>query len=179
MPDSLAVHAARDQRTVTPEGVSLDRLPAGGLVKDLVTHTDERGSLCVLYDPRENLHPDPLVYSYFMTLRPGYVKGWNMHEVHDDRYTLIQGDMQVVFYDTRDGSPTEGLVASLVMSEHRRRLVSVPAGVWHADWNVGTKDVLVVNFPTTPYDYERPDKMRLPIDTDLIPYRFPPGTRGY
>lgn len=179
MADSPALHAARDQRTVTPDGTSLARLPEGVVVKDLVTHTDERGSLCVLYDPREGLHPDPLVYAYFITLRPGYVKGWNMHELHDDRYTLIQGDMQVVFYDTRPGSPTEGLLASVVMAEHRRRLVTVPAGVWHADWNIGAKDVVLVNLPTTAYDYDRPDKMRLPLDTDLIPFRFPPGTRGY
>jgi dTDP-4-dehydrorhamnose 3,5-epimerase len=39
--------------------------------------------------------------------------------------------------------------------------------------------VLVVNLPTTEYDYAAPDKLRLPLDTDLIPHRFPPGTRGW
>lgn len=179
MADSLASHAARDQRTVTPDGSALDRLPDGVVVKDLVTHVDERGSLCVMYDPREGLHPEPLVYSYFITLRPGYVKGWSLHESHDDRYALVLGSLQVVLYDTRPGSPTEGLVASVVMSEERRRLVTVPAGVWHADWNIGSKDVVLVNHPTAPFDYERPDKLRLPIDTDRIPFSFPPGTRGY
>ena len=36
----------------------------------------------------------------------------------------------------------------------------------------------VVNFPTRPYLHEKPDKYRLPIDTPLIPFKFPPGTRG-
>ena len=171
--------APRDPVTVTSEGASLDRLPEGVVVKDLVTHVDDRGELCVLYDPREGLHPEPLVYSYFTTIRPGYVKGWSRHDHHDDRYALIHGDMLVVLYDTREDSATHGLVATVAMSEHRRRLVTVPAGVWHADWNVGSNDVVFVNHPTQPFDYERPDKFRLPIDTDQIPFDFPPGTRGY
>ena len=179
MAESLIAQAKRDPRTVTPEGVSLDRLPDGVIVKDLVTHVDDRGSLCVMFDPREGVHPDPLVFTYFMTLRPNCVKGWNVHEIHTDRYVLLLGDMQVVLYDTRPGSPTEGLLAKLTMSEQRRRLVTIPPGVWHADWNVGTKDVVLVNHPTEPYDYERPDKLRLPLDTDLIPFEFPPGVRGY
>jgi dTDP-4-dehydrorhamnose 3,5-epimerase len=30
----------------------------------------------------------------------------------------------------------------------------------------------VVNFPTRPYDHASPDKYRLPLDTDEIPYEF-------
>ena len=35
------------------------------------------------------------------------------------------------------------------------------------------KDVIVINCPTMPYDHADPDKYRLPLDTDRIPYRFP------
>jgi hypothetical protein len=38
--------------------------------------------------------------------------------------------------------------------------------------NVGASDSRMVNFPTAPYDYENPDKTRLPLDTERIPYRF-------
>jgi dTDP-4-dehydrorhamnose 3,5-epimerase len=177
VPD-LELQAIRDGKTVTQQGASLDPLPDGVIVRDIVTHTDERGSLFVLYDPREVEHPDPLVYLYGVTIRPGIVKGWAMHERHEDRYLLVQGDLQVVLYDTREDAPTHGLLTSIVLSEHRRRLLTIPTGIWHADWNIGTRDVLLLNCPTEPYDYERPDKMRLPLDTDLIPFSFPPGTRG-
>jgi len=50
--------------------------------------------------------------------------------------------------------------------------VNVPRNVWHADRNVGSTDVVVVNLPTTPYNHANPDKYRLPLDTDLIPYSF-------
>jgi hypothetical protein len=48
--------------------------------------------------------------------------------------------------------------------------------VWHADFNFGTRDALVVNFPNKPNDHPNRDKFRLPIDTPLI--RKFAGARG-
>jgi dTDP-4-dehydrorhamnose 3,5-epimerase len=112
-------------------------------------------------------------------MRPGVTKGWALHEKHDDRYTLLFGALEVVLYDAREGSPTEGLVAKVVLSEHRRRLLCIPTGVWHADRNIGDREAVIVNFPTRPYDHEDPDKFRLPLDTDAIPYTWPEGTQGW
>ena len=173
------VELSRDRQTVTASGEELIQLPDGVGFRDAVTHVDDRGSLCELYDPRWGWSPDPLVYSYMFTLRPGIVKGWAMHKEHEDRYFLLFGDLEVVLYDDRDESPTQGLVAKVYLSEHRRRLMNIPAGIWHADHNVGDRDVVAVNFPTRPYEHENPDKYRLPIDTDRIPHRFDAGARGW
>jgi dTDP-4-dehydrorhamnose 3,5-epimerase len=131
-----------------------------------------------LYDPRWDWHPDPLVFAYCFTLRPGYVKGWNLHKLHEDRYVILQGEMELVLYDVRPDSSTCGKISRIVLSEHNRRLVNIPRFIWHADHNIGTRDAVVVNFPTTAYDHANPDKYRLPIDTPLIPYKFP-GARGW
>ena len=128
--------------------------------------------VCELFDPRWQWHPEPLLFSYCFTIRPGYVKGWNLHERHEDRYALLQGELELVLYDPRPESKTYGEVCKIVLSEHDRKLVNIPRNVWHADHNIGSKDVLVVNFPTLPYDHAKPDKLRLPIDSDLIPYKF-------
>ena len=168
----------RDSATVTSEGERLDPLPDGVVFHDVPTHVDERGSVVELFDPRWGWHPDPLVFVYSLTIRPGFVKGWGVHREHEDRYMLLQGEMEVVFYDERPDSPTNGLVARVVLSEYRRRLMNIPAGIWHADRNLGDKDVLVVNFPTIQYDHSSPDKYRLPLDTDRIPFRFE-NARGW
>jgi hypothetical protein len=42
--------------------------------------------------------------------------------------------------------------------------------VFHAVKNVGESEMRFVNLPTRPYRHERPDKARLPADTDAIPY---------
>jgi dTDP-4-dehydrorhamnose 3,5-epimerase len=176
--DITLAAAKKDQQTVTPVGQPMHRLTEGVMVRDLQTHVDERGSLVELFDPRWGWHDEPLVFAYCFTIHPGYVKGWNLHQHHEDRYCLLQGEMELVFYDPRPGSATYGEVSRIVLSEYHRRLVNVPRNVWHADHNIGNKDVVVVNFPTKAYDHANPDKFRLPIDSELIPYKFS-GTKGY
>ena len=161
-----------DEPTVTAAGAPLDALVDGVTLRDIVTQTDERGTLFELFDLRWGWHPAPLVYAYVATIRPGITKGWALHHRHEDRYALLFGEMEVVLFDAREDSPTHGRVSKLVLTEHRRRLLSIPAGVWHADRNIGRRDVVVVNFPTAPYDHGAPDKQRLPLDTPLIPYSF-------
>jgi dTDP-4-dehydrorhamnose 3,5-epimerase len=171
-PDPGATAPVPDRQTVTAAGDPIDRLIDGMSVRDIVTHTDERGTLFELFDSRWGWHDEPLVYSYVSTIRPGVIKGWALHHHHEDRYALLFGEMELVCFDAREDSPTHGLVSKLVLSEHRRRLVSIPTGVWHADRNIGARDVVIVNFPTLPYDHGAPDKERLPIGTPLIPYSF-------
>jgi dTDP-4-dehydrorhamnose 3,5-epimerase len=164
--------ARRDVQMATPAGEPVRRLTHGVQIRRLSTHVDFRGSVCELFDPRWGWHPDPLVFTYFFTIHPGVVKGWNLHREHEDRYAIIHGELELVLFDPRPGSPTCGEVCTIRLSEKDRSLVNVPKNVWHADRNIGTTDLLVVNFPTTPYDHANPDKYRLPLDTPLIPYSF-------
>lgn len=176
--DSLLRAAVQDRPTVTAAGQPMRRLTDGVRIRPLPTHFDQRGSVTELFDTRWAFHPDPLVFAYYFVIRPGFVKGWNLHQRHEDRYALIRGELELVLYDSRETSPTFKEVCVIRISEANRVLVTVPINVWHADFNVGTEDVIVANFPTIAYDHADPDKWRLPIDTPLIPYSFPAGVRG-
>jgi dTDP-4-dehydrorhamnose 3,5-epimerase len=171
----------QDVQTVEADGRRRHPLPDGTVVRDLVTHVDERGSVCELYDPRWGAHPDPLIFAYTFTIRPGHAKGWGLHKQHDDRYAFLAGELELVFYDARDpgDSATAGQESRIVLSGHHRRLVTIPAGVWHAERNLGSSDVVVVNFPTIPYDHTAPDKYRLPLDTDELPVELGPAWVGW
>ena len=166
----------QDRQTVTSAGIPVDHLPVGVSFRDLPTHTDDRGTVFEMYDTRWDWHPDPLVFAYCCTVRPGRVKGWGMHQRHEDRYCVMFGELEVILYDDRADSETRGLVSRVVLSEHHRRVMNIPIGVWHAVRNLGPRDAIFANFPTIPYDHAAPDKFRLPLDTDQIPYRFPPGS---
>jgi dTDP-4-dehydrorhamnose 3,5-epimerase len=48
----------------------------------------------------------------------------------------------------------------------------IPQFVWHAHHNIGAADALFVSMPTRAYNYESPDVYRLPLDNDVIPYKF-------
>ena len=170
--DITLAAARRDEQLAKADGQSVRQLIQDVSVRPLTVHVDSRGSLMEMFDPRWQWHNDPIVFLYTMTIRPGYTKGWNLHREHEDRYILLQGEMEVVLFDPRPESSTCGAVCRIVLSERAPAMMNVPRNVWHADRNIGSKDVVVVNLPTTPYDHEHPDKYRLPLDTDLIPFSF-------
>ncbi len=171
-------HAKKDQNMMKPGGEVIYKLPIGVHLKDIQVHTDDRGMVFELYDKRWTVHKAPLVFSYLFTIRPGIIKGWGVHKKHDDRYVILFGEMETVLYDGREDSKTFGMVSKIYLTEQKRQLLTIPTGVWHADRNIGQKDVVAVNFPTIVYNHTDPDKYRLPVDTDKIPYKFPNPVGG-
>ncbi|WP_299623682.1 dTDP-4-dehydrorhamnose 3,5-epimerase family protein [uncultured Tateyamaria sp.] len=171
--------AIADERTVSDDGVPIRQLPDGMRERASIKHIDDRGSVTEMFDTRWNWHPDPIEFVYQFSIRPGAIKGWGLHQRHEDRYFLLKGEMELVLYDVRPDSSTYGKVSKIVLSEDQPKIVSVPSNVWHADHNIGDTEVLVVNFPTIQYDHSAPDKIRLPLDTPLIPYDFGPDAKGW
>ena len=124
--------------------------------------------------------PDALVFAYMFSIRPGAAKGWGLHREHEDRYAFLSGELELAFFDAREDSATAGEESRLVLSElHRRLIISIPRGVWHAERNIGAVDVRVINFPTIPFDHGNPDKYRLPLDTLELPVRLGSDWRGW
>ena len=176
---SLLAAAVRDGRMATTDGRTVHRLPEGCSVQELPCHPDDRGVVCELFDPRWPWLEEPFAFSYFWTLKPRTVKGWAVHLEHCDRYCIVLGEVKAVLYDARPESATFGRVFEVFLSDRRRRMLRIAPGVWHADLNLGSTEALIVNFPTIPYDHGNPDKYRLPVHNDLIPYQVPPELNGY
>lgn len=166
----------KDVQTVTQDSTPLNRLPDGCWLRSATPHSDARGMLVEILNSEWALDNHPIEQVYMTTLRPGIVKGWALHKQHEDRYFVVSGDMQLVLYDVRPESSTYGQVFSIVLSDRHHAVINVPVNVWHADWNIGTKDVVLLNMPSRRYNHANPDKYRLPLDTDLIPYSFPGAT---
>lgn len=177
--DVTLAAAVRDTQTVTETGTSTAPLLDGVTSHETRIHHDDRGSVVELYDQRWNWHPDPIVFCYSFTIEPGVVKGWGLHKLHQDRYFVVEGAMELVMFDPRPESSTYGKICRMVLSADRPRIVNVPKFVWHADHNFTTQPMRCVSFPTTPYDHQNPDKYRLPIDSPLIPFRFEGARSGW
>jgi dTDP-4-dehydrorhamnose 3,5-epimerase len=170
--DGRHLRPVQDVPTVTPEGKSLDPLIHGVVIRPAVTQVDERGTLCEIYHPAWGVHPAPLTYVYQFSIRPGKIKGWHVHHLHDDRIFLSAGTVKVVLFDDRPESPTYRMVSEIYRHDTHRTVMVIPAFVFHAHQNVGSTDALFVSMPTRAYNYASPDVYRLPIDNDYIPYRF-------
>lgn len=162
----------KDVQTIGQDGQPIVQWIDGIVIRPAVTHADERGTLCEIYAPAWGVHPAPLVYVYQFTIRPGRVKGWHKHHLHDDRIFISMGTVKVVLYDDRPDSPTHKMINEIVRTEHQRTVMTIPAFVYHAHQNIGSTDALFVSMPTRPYNHTDPDVFRLPLDNDVIPYRF-------
>lgn len=162
----------KDRQTVRPDGSVVERRIEGLVVRPARTLEDERGDLVEIYRADWKLHPKPVVQVYQASLRPGAIKGWVVHKRQDDRVFALFGYMRWAFYDARPKSPTHGLLNVITVSERTRSLLIIPAGVYHAVQNIGCADAVFINLPTRAYDHADPDKYRLPVVNDLIPFAF-------
>jgi dTDP-4-dehydrorhamnose 3,5-epimerase len=165
-------HARKDSPSVAPDGTSLQPLIDGFEIRRARTHADERGTLCEIFDLRWGFADDPIVYAYLVTLGARQIRGWVLHRVQTDRLFIYAGTLKIVLYDARTDSSTYGRLNVFYFGAHDRALVTVPAGVYHAVQNVGDDEGAFVNLPTEPYNHDDPDKYRLPVDNDVIPYRL-------
>ncbi|SRR5260221_8565594 len=163
--------ATKDPQTIK-NGKLIYKLPEGCSIRDLELITDDRGSLVEIFNPKWEWSEYPLTYSHIFIIRSKKIKGWALHKTFEDRYFVVTGEMQMVLYDERKDSKTYGLVSEIYLSDKRKQIINIPKGVWHADRNLRNSDLIVINFPTKLYNYKNPDKLRLPLDTNKIPFKF-------
>jgi dTDP-4-dehydrorhamnose 3,5-epimerase len=159
-------------QTVTSAGDDVQPIIDGVLLRRTPTHADERGDLSEIYDERWGFTPDAVTFAYFVTVRPGAVRGWALHLEQDDRLFFGIGTLKVALYDAREDSPTLGLVNVFFLGSHDRGLLRIPPGVYHAVKNVGNVDAVFVNLPSQPYRHDNPDKRRADVGGAAIPYRI-------
>lgn len=168
-PSSVPV---RDLQTVTPEGESVRPMIHGVVLRRAIPQEDERGEICEIFNPAWGVLPVPLVYVYQATLRPGRIRGWVVHREQDDRLFVSMGRVRVALFDNRPESITYRMLNVFTITERNRALVIIPRGVFHAIQNVGETEAAFVNMPTRAYNHGNPDKYRLPLKNDLIPFDF-------
>jgi dTDP-4-dehydrorhamnose 3,5-epimerase len=135
---------------------------------------DDRGIIQEVIDVRDEYWNQGFVYLYKGTCRPGKFKGWGIHDYHTDRYIIIDGEMLLVLYDERENSPTNGTVQEFYLSSTGIWQITIPSGVWHLHQNIGQRDLVFLNAPSAPYQHTNPDKRRLPVVNDRIPYQLRP-----
>lgn len=106
---------------------------------------------------------------YFSVVYPGVVKGWHRHRRMGLNYAVPKGEIKLVLYDDRGGSPTRGEVQELFVGESNYALVQIPPGVWNGFEGLGSSPSMVANCATSPYDpdeIERLDPFENPIPYD-------------
>jgi dTDP-4-dehydrorhamnose 3,5-epimerase len=143
----------------------------GVAIKMLKVIPDERGRLM------EILRSDDEIFTqfgqvYMTTTYPQVVKAWHYHRKQDDFIACVRGMIKLVLYDDREGSPTRGEVNEFFVGEHDPRLVRVPRMVYHGWKCIGLEEAIIINAPTSVYDYAEPDEFRIDPHRNDIPYTW-------
>jgi dTDP-4-dehydrorhamnose 3,5-epimerase len=118
----------------------------------------------------------PLVQVHSTTTFAGRIRAWGLHPLGTDRLFVVSGLVKFVLFDGRKDSPTVGGLNELVVSEKNPGLLIVPPNLYHGWRNIGTSEAIIINMPDRMYDYEQPDALDLPWDSEaarsLIPYTW-------
>jgi dTDP-4-dehydrorhamnose 3,5-epimerase len=133
-------------------------------VKELVTHSDERGFF------REIIRETDPFFSHFgqwshSLMYPGSAKAWHHHRRQTDWWYAI-GTLKVAFYDLREDSSTRGQLVETFIGDRFARCVKIPPGVAHGCRALELTHLLYL----TSAVYDPDDEGRLAHDDPAIGY---------
>lgn len=118
----------------------------------------------------------PIVQVHMTTTLAGRKRAWGLHQHSTDRLFVVKGLVSLVVFDGRVDSPTLGLVNEFKISERNPALVVIPPNLYHGWCNIGIDEALIVNMPSSQYNYEGPDALDLPYDSEhapaIVPFRW-------
>ncbi len=141
----------------------------GVQIKTLRVIPDERGWLMEILRCDDSLF-EKFGQVYLTAGYPGVVKAWHCHRNQTDNFACIKGMVKVALYDGRTESPTYKEINEFFIGEKNPVLIKIPPLVYHGFKAIGNEPAFFLNMPTEVYNYEKPDEMRLPPDTEEIPY---------
>ena len=145
------------------------------VLKDLVTHTDERGFFREVIRVTDDFFEEGFGQWSHSLMNAGVIKAWHIHKKQTDWWYVGNGVLKVALYDAREGSPTWGETMELLMGDdHPVRVLLIPPGVAHGCKCISGPSNL---FYVTSCVYDPDDEGRIPYDDARIGYdwlRGPP-----
>ena len=142
----------------------------GVVIKELVTHTDERGFFREIIRKTDPFFGEGFAQLSHSLMHPGVAKAWHIHQKQTDWWYVI-GSLKVALYDTRDDSPTKGQLMEFLMGDGKPACLTIPPGVAHGCRALETTHVLYI----TSSVYSPDDEGRIPHDDPTIGYDWTAG----
>ena len=147
----------------------------GVVVKDIVTHADERGFFREIIRATDEFFAEGFGQCSHSLVHPGVVKAWHGHHRQTQWTYVACGLVRVVLFDLRMESPTSGTREEWLLGDHQAcRVYRMPPGVVHGyRCLAGPAHVFYVTSGT----YDVHDELRLPADDPRIGYDWTPDAR--
>jgi len=145
----------------------------GVVLKDLVTHVDERGFFREIIRSTDEFFREGFGQWSHSLMYAGVAKAWHVHKIQIDWWYVGSGVLKVALHDTRSRSPTFRETMEFHLGDHQpARVLRVPPGVAH-----GCKVISdpVHLFYVTSHTYNPADEGRIPFDDPAIGYDWLKG----
>jgi len=145
----------------------------GVMLKDLVTHIDERGFFREIIRVTDDFFAEGFGQWSHSLMYPGVIKAWHIHKVQVDWWYVGSGVIKVALCDTRLESPTRRETMEFLLGDNQAaRVLRVPPGVAHGCKCIsGPANLLYV----TSKVYNPADEGRIPHDDPNIGYDWTSG----
>ena len=106
---------------------------------------------------------------YFSLVEAGAVKAWKRHKRQTQFFAVPSGLVQVVVFDSRHDSPSQGGLAQVLLGRPGYyALLRIPPGLWYGF--TSREGAVLANCADIPHDPQESD--RLPADTPTIPFQW-------
>ena len=121
------------------------------------------------------LRKDSAVFSkfgeiYFSTVYFNSVKGWHLHKEATLNYACIKGEVKLVLFDDREGSPSKGKYQELLLNPKKYFLVTIPSNIWNGFKGLDKSESIVANCLTLPHNEK--EMVRREPDDKYFKYKW-------
>jgi dTDP-4-dehydrorhamnose 3,5-epimerase len=142
----------------------------GVVIRELVTHDDERGCFRELMRATDDMCADGLRQWSHSMMHKGVLKAWHIHQKQTDYWYVPVGLLKVAMHDLRAGSSSRGETMELLMGDGRAAVVlKIPPGVAHGCRVLSKVAHLLY---VTSRTYDPADEGRIPHDDPRIGYNW-------
>ena len=145
----------------------------GVIVRDLVTHLDERGFFREIIRKTDDFFREGFGQWSHSLMFNGVIKAWHFHRIQTDWWYVAGGVMRVGLCDMRQDSGTYKMTMDFLMGDFQpSRVVKIPPCVAHGCKAVqGPVHLLYV----TSHTYNPEDEIRIPYDDPEIDFDWLKG----
>jgi dTDP-4-dehydrorhamnose 3,5-epimerase len=143
----------------------------GVIVQPLHQIIDERGKVMHMLRCNSPLF-EQFGEIYFSVVNPGAVKAWKLHTKMTLNYAVPIGEIKLIMYDERLGSPTKHEIQEILLGEDNYCLIRIPPMIWTGFQGKGSTRALIANCATLPHDPNEvircePCERKVPYDWDV------------
>ena len=140
------LHADTTQKSDLIEGVA---------IKKLKVFANEQGYLFETLRKDDHFFDGTFGQVLLFEVYPGVIKGYHLHEKHDEYVTCVKGNVKYVLVkEYPDGTKK---INTFVIGERNPMLIKIPKGLWRGYMPLENKSALVMDIMSRPYDPNDPD----------------------